>query len=75
MIQKKTNNTVVHLKVDEAMEGRRQVAQGNEEQEGGEPPSLLSVRSTANAKAPQTLQVHVRPNTIQELRLQSQRDR
>ena len=46
------------------------------EQVGGEPSLLiLSVRSTANAKAPQTLQVHVRPKMIQELRLQSQNDR
>ena len=37
---------------------------------------FLYVESTANAKAPRTLQVHVvRPNTIQELRPQSQNDR
>ena len=38
------------------MEGRRSHKQGNKEQVGGEP-ALLSARSTANAKAPQTLQV------------------
>ena len=55
----KRSNTVVHLKVDDAMEGRRS-HKGNEERVGGEP-SLLSVRPTAHAKAPQTLQVHVSP--------------
>ena len=41
------------------------MAQGNEEQVGGEASLFLpSVRPTANAKVPQTLQVYVRPYAI-----------
>ena len=54
--------------------GGSQVAYGSEKQVGGEP-SLLSIRSSAHAKAPQTQQVCARPNTNQELGLQNPNDK
>ena len=51
--------------------GGSQVAKGSEEQVGREP-CVLSVRPSARAKASQTAQAHVRPNTIQEVRWQNQ---